>query len=339
LASSSRVREIIENDSETLEEFLKRNSYMKPPTVLQLRFSTTNEKEIFFRTDHFMHDLEVRKLKGKVIEILEEIFYTHAPNPVLQEANRTLVCLATKLSEESPFKVFSNSPLFDSNLLGVIFKFSNQKSTLDLDRLTQHILSCGISPLSTSASRDRVLNLMRFYGRHLTDKNPEAYEMDLDGFIRFYTDAFLERPMLSWYDYLAYGFSHDFERDSRIVPLCMSIQSVSKSERSRYESYSIEDYLKNPKEIVDCDESKDRGEEPEGERERFWATNRVEFTSRGVLERPEVLSMLERACRHPQLRDVSQTVIEVLQWRAKCKATQGGNYSSGKVAPIAALYL
>eukprot|EP00475_Leptophrys_vorax_P018265 TRINITY_DN2490_c0_g1_i1.p1 TRINITY_DN2490_c0_g1~~TRINITY_DN2490_c0_g1_i1.p1 ORF type:complete len:651 (+),score=133.14 TRINITY_DN2490_c0_g1_i1:166-2118(+) len=334
-------RKDIVDDSEPLHQFLSRNNFVKPPTVLMLRFATTNEKEVFFRTDHFMHDLEARKLKAKVVDILEEIFYTHAPNPLLQEANRTLFCLASKFSKDSPLTKLVNHELFDQNLIGEIFCMSRQRSVLDLDRLTQHILSCGISPLSTSASRDRVLNVMRFYGRHIADQNPEAYEMDLEGFIRFYTDAFLERPMLSWYDYLAYGYSHEFERDSRIVPLCMSIQSVSKSERSRYETFSVQDYLQGSEmdEKLECSKKDERSTTTTTNPAMFWATNRVEFTCRGVLERPDVLSMMESACRHPQLRDVSQTVGEVLVWRSKNKAIQGMNYSSGKVAPIAALYL
>lgn len=269
-----------------------------------------------------------------------------------------MFCLASRFSDPDTcvLRKLTANKQFDKNLIGLIFKFSHQRSAMDLDRLTQHILSCGISPMSTSASEYRVLNLLRTYGHELIKDHPESSEMDLDGFIRFYTDAFLERPMLSWYDYLAYGYSHEFEQDRRIVPLFVSLQDVSRSPRNQYEYYRLSDYLLNPENQRDRSDGKVQTEflqttqRPSRRisvddsntysKERFWATNRVEFTSRGVVERPGVRLLLSEMCNHPDIpKELSSTACNVLRWREENIKLQGSRYSSGKVAPIAALYL
>jgi hypothetical protein len=294
------------------------------PFSMQFRFRVITEEDMFFQTDHFMEDRLNDTLKPEMMSVLQEIFFTHAPSPALQEANKILLCLGLSKSKASPLKKFASSNLFDRNLLGMIFNYSDQKPVMNVDRLKKHILGCGISPNSTSASRDRVVSVMRSYGN---PTNNGEYEMDFKGFVRFYTQAFLERPMLSWYDYLAFGFGHNFERDFRITPLCISLQNSLNC--SEYHTYSLNDYLSA---------SQDRKVEASSN-DVLWITNRVDFTARGILEHPLVLKMLKQIASCSNLRDISSSVVEVLEYRKKNLELHGRSYASGKIAPIAALYL
>jgi hypothetical protein len=291
------------------------NTIDSMPFSLQLRFRMDPECESYFKSEHFIEECSNNELKSDVVNVLRDMFFTHATCPLLQEANKVLICLGAEKSKTSPLKRFASSPLFDRNLLGMIFKYADQKPQMNIGQLTQHILSCGISPSSTSASRDRVSCLMRKYG---SLQSSGEFEMDFNAFVRFYTDAFVERPMLSWYDYLSYGFSHDFQRDFRISPLCVNLQKCTNS--SRYQFYRLQDYL-NPESFHQSPQLN-----------AFWATNRVEFTARGVLDRPNILKLLENVSSCSELRDISSSVCQVLEFRKS-------NSDQYSVSPIAALYL
>jgi hypothetical protein len=237
-------------------------------------------------------------LKPEVVRALKEIFYTHVPSPVLQDSVKVLTLLGICLDKNSSLFQLASSSMFDKNCLGLIFDFYQQSNAMDLDKFARHIECCGISPSSASGHMDRLNDIIKSHGRPVISAScaeASSFELDLHGFMKFYQQAFEDRPMLSWYDFVAFGFPHNFDmsRDRRIVPIYRTVHSGRYEEFNRADVFRSENSLDEKDAEMDCSKSE---ELPRWRRE-FWLTNRVHFTPLSIIEQDRFENMFLCAFR------------------------------------------
>lgn len=329
----------------TYNSYLSQNSHLFEFTI----FEGTKSEDVL-SSSHFFEDIKNKVVKEKAKETLSKMFHIHAPDLELQSMNKLLMLLGFKFSEFSNLSFLRNNPLMDINLFMEIFSFYEQRPTMDRSRIAQHILSCGIAPGSASANSSRLDALLKTYGKPVSElnnskfvssiyskgvrtcvsKQDESYELDFDGFVRFYADAFVDRPMLSWYDYLAYGYSHDFQSYAEVTPLFLRLSQIT---RSNYQSYRLDDvFLETGSRTSESRESV----KTSPPKNVHWYTNRVEYTIRGILERPCIRNRLEIVFERILK---SESADFTLAKRVLSSIFHNERAFSGRIAPVAAVYL